>query len=146
MKDVERWVIEWENAIFYGIRVKWTTAVESSEWFLALMTALRYTPMATWVEAYESSKKDQAIEGILTYRKVILDMRACIAAEPDRPRAKVSRGAFGPVSMATTADLEDQYLVFDMEEIAGQQVIEVSSTVKSAHAAYLAAKGMADLG
>jgi len=108
MRELEKWMAEWEVAMQEGIRVEWYLARKTSEWFSPLMKALRYTPLATWVESYETSNRTLANTDALLYRDVTSAIRARIAAEPERPRAKAARGVFGPVATAIHSDDGDR--------------------------------------
>lgn len=94
-KATGEWLALWEIAIEEAQTVKLQEATEASQWFKDLVRALRGTPLESWINAYDASKTDDAIENTLSVQAVTAAIRRVIADSPDLPqRRKVAPGAF----------------------------------------------------
>ena len=94
-KAVSDWLTRWRNAINEARDVNLQEAVEPDQWFTDLSTALRFSPLESWINAYSVTQISQVRAGTLAVGPVTADIRRAIGNQPELLRKpRITHGAF----------------------------------------------------
>lgn len=89
------WLTRWRNAINEARDVNLQEAIEPDQWLTDLTTALRASPLESWINAYSVTQISQVRAGTLAIGPVTADIRRVIGNQPEfLKRPKVVPGAF----------------------------------------------------
>lgn len=93
-KDIEKWIIEWEDVMQKGIRYTLSFTIDSTEWASDFLEAVRPV-FSLWVSSYEVSNEEKINAGELSFRSLSGALRRVVKNSQRSGRIdRVAKGSF----------------------------------------------------